>query len=68
MNETRQSLLLRAQVGETAASKELTNLYRPLILAWLIARGCRRLALDGVSGAEVAQELGLFVEAVYVAK
>ena len=28
----------------------------------------RRLALDGVSGEEVAQELGLSVAAVYVAK
>jgi RNA polymerase sigma-70 factor (ECF subfamily) len=28
----------------------------------------RRLALDGVSGAEAAQELGLSVAAVYVAK
>jgi len=31
-------------------------------------RAFRRLALDGVSGAEVAQELGLSVAAVYVAK
>jgi RNA polymerase sigma-70 factor (ECF subfamily) len=28
----------------------------------------RRLALDGASGADVAQELGLSVAAVYVAK
>ena len=28
----------------------------------------RRLALDGVSGAEVAQELGLSVAAAYMAK
>ena len=28
----------------------------------------RRLALDGASGAEVAEELGLSVSAVYVAK
>src|SRR5262249_55556413 len=31
-------------------------------------RAHRRLALDGVSGAEAAQELGLSVAAVYVAK
>jgi RNA polymerase sigma-70 factor (ECF subfamily) len=35
MNETRQSLLLRAQTGEADAWKDLTTLYRPLILAWL---------------------------------
>jgi hypothetical protein len=35
MNETRQSLLLRAQTGETNAWKDLTDLYRPLILGWL---------------------------------
>jgi RNA polymerase sigma-70 factor (ECF subfamily) len=28
----------------------------------------RRLALDGISGADAAQELGLSVSAVYVAK
>src|SRR4029077_16846543 len=32
MNETRQSLLLRAQTGETDAWKDLTDLYRPLLL------------------------------------
>ena len=31
-------------------------------------RAFRRLALDGASGAEAAQELGLSVAAVYVAK
>jgi RNA polymerase sigma-70 factor (ECF subfamily) len=31
-------------------------------------RAFRRLALDGAAGAEVAQELGLSVGAVYVAK
>jgi hypothetical protein len=30
MNETRQSLLLRAQNSETNAWKDLTDLYRPL--------------------------------------
>jgi RNA polymerase sigma-70 factor (ECF subfamily) len=39
MNETRQSLLLRAQTGETDAWKDLTDLYRPLILAWLARQG-----------------------------
>jgi RNA polymerase sigma-70 factor (ECF subfamily) len=146
MNETRQSLLLRAQTGQTEAWKDLTGLYHPLILArhsgqrgafhsWLRAIVCsrtadywraldaatqaqggsgaaalqeiaepdsalnrhwdeehdryvlhwlldlvdeefepvtlrafRRLALDGVSGAEAAGELGLSVAAVYVAK
>jgi hypothetical protein len=32
MDETRQSLLLRDQTGETDAWKVLTELYRPLIL------------------------------------
>jgi RNA polymerase sigma-70 factor, ECF subfamily len=39
MNETRQSLLLRAQTGETDAWKDLTDLYRPLILGWLTRQG-----------------------------
>src|SRR5262245_40325069 len=39
MNETRQSLLLRAQTGETDAWKDLLDLYRPLILAWLNRQG-----------------------------
>jgi RNA polymerase sigma-70 factor (ECF subfamily) len=39
MNETRHSLLLRAQTGETDAWKDLTDLYRPLILAWLNRQG-----------------------------
>src|SRR5215472_3725640 len=39
MNETRQSLLLRAQTGETDAWKDLTDLYRPLILGWLHRQG-----------------------------
>jgi RNA polymerase sigma-70 factor (ECF subfamily) len=39
MNETRQSLLLRAQTGETGAWKDLVDLYRPLILAWLHRQG-----------------------------
>jgi RNA polymerase sigma-70 factor (ECF subfamily) len=39
MKETRQSLLLRAQTGEEAAWKDLTDLYRPLILGWLTRQG-----------------------------
>src|SRR6516165_6347466 len=39
MDETRQSLLLRAQTGATAAWKDLTDLYRPLILGWLNRQG-----------------------------
>jgi len=39
MNETRQSLLLRAQAGQTAAWKDLVDLYRPLIFAWLNRQG-----------------------------
>jgi RNA polymerase sigma-70 factor (ECF subfamily) len=39
MTETRQSLLLRAQTGETNAWKDLTDLYRPLILGWLNRQG-----------------------------
>ena len=39
MNETRQSLLLRAQAGEQNAWKDLTDLYRPLIIGWLQRQG-----------------------------
>src|SRR5262249_39812369 len=39
MNETRQSLLLRAQTGEENAWKDLTGLYRPLIIGWLSRQG-----------------------------
>ena len=39
MNETRQSLLIRAQTGEENAWKDLTELYRPLILGWLNRQG-----------------------------
>jgi RNA polymerase sigma-70 factor (ECF subfamily) len=39
MNETRQSLLLRAQTGEEDAWKDLTDLYRPLIIGWLNRQG-----------------------------
>ena len=66
-NETRQSLLLRAQSGESDAWKHLLDLvegeFEPITL-----QAFRRLALDGASGAEAAQESGLSVAAVYVAK
>jgi RNA polymerase sigma-70 factor (ECF subfamily) len=39
MDQTRQSLLLRAQAGEENAWKDLTGLYRPLILGWLNRQG-----------------------------
>ena len=72
MSETRQSLLLRAQTGEEAAWKEMTDRNRPLIIGWLIEpatlRAFRRLAFDGASGAEVAEELGLSAAAVCVGK
>jgi RNA polymerase sigma-70 factor (ECF subfamily) len=56
MNETRQSLLLRAQTGEENAWKAAT------------LRAFRRLALEGASGADMSLELGMSVAAVYVAK
>jgi RNA polymerase sigma-70 factor, ECF subfamily len=39
MNDTRHSLLLRAQTGEQDAWKDLTDLYRPLIIGWLNRQG-----------------------------
>jgi RNA polymerase sigma-70 factor (ECF subfamily) len=49
MNETRQSLLLRAQSGEEGAWKDLTALYRPLILAWLNRQGVPARDLEDLS-------------------
>ena len=49
MNETRQSLLLRAQTGETSAWKDLTDLYRPLILGWLNRQGVAARDLEDLS-------------------
>jgi RNA polymerase sigma factor (sigma-70 family) len=49
MNETRQSLLLRAQTGETNAWKDLTDLYRPLILGWLVRQGVPPRDLEDLS-------------------
>src|SRR5687767_1413598 len=49
MNETRQSLLLRAQTGETHAWNDLTALYRPLILGWLHRQGVPAGDLEDLS-------------------
>ena len=49
MNETRQSLLLRAQSGEESAWQDLTALYRPLILAWLNRQGVPARDLEDLS-------------------
>jgi RNA polymerase sigma-70 factor, ECF subfamily len=49
MNETRQSLLLRARTGETDAWKDLTDLYRPLILGWLHRQGVPARDLEDLS-------------------
>jgi RNA polymerase sigma-70 factor (ECF subfamily) len=49
MNETRQSLLLRAQTGEENAWKDLTDLYRPLIIGWLNRQGVPARDLDDLS-------------------
>jgi RNA polymerase sigma-70 factor (ECF subfamily) len=49
MNETRQSLLLRAQTGEANAWKDLTDLYRPLIIGWLNRQGVPARDLDDLS-------------------
>ena len=49
MNETRQSLLLRAQNGETNAWKDLTDLYRPLIVGWLNRQGVPAGDLEDLS-------------------
>ena len=47
--ETRQSLLIRAQTGETSAWKDLTDLYRPLILGWLNRQGVPARDLEDLS-------------------
>src|SRR5271168_670865 len=49
MDETRQSLLIRAQTGETSAWKDLTDLYRPLILGWLNRQGVPAGDLEDLS-------------------
>jgi hypothetical protein len=49
MNENQESLLLRAQKRETIAWKDLTDLYRPLILAWLDRQGVHARDLEDLS-------------------
>jgi RNA polymerase sigma-70 factor (ECF subfamily) len=49
MNETRQSLLLRAQTGEEHAWQDLLDLYRPLILGWLNRQGVPAGDLEDLS-------------------
>jgi RNA polymerase sigma-70 factor (ECF subfamily) len=49
MHETRHSLLFRAQRGETEAWKDLTDLYRPLILVWLKRQGVRASDVEDLS-------------------
>src|SRR4051812_50172786 len=49
MNETRQSLLFRIQAGETDAWKDLTNLYRPLMIGWLNRQGVPAGDLEDLS-------------------
>ena len=49
MHETRQSLLLRAQTGEADAWKDLTDLYRPLIIGWLNRQGVPAVDLEDLS-------------------
>jgi hypothetical protein len=49
MDETWQSLLLRARTGEENAWKDLTDLYRPLILGWLNRQGVPARDLDDLS-------------------
>lgn len=49
MYDTRQSLLRRAQSGEASAWKDLTELYRPLILGWLSRQGVQARDLEDLS-------------------
>src|SRR5262249_60213679 len=49
MNDTRHSLLVRAQNGEENAWKELTELYRPLIIGWLNRQGVPAGDLEDLS-------------------
>jgi RNA polymerase sigma-70 factor, ECF subfamily len=49
MNETRQSLLFRARTGEEEAWKDLTELYRPLIIGWLNRQGVPSVDLEDLS-------------------
>jgi RNA polymerase sigma-70 factor (ECF subfamily) len=49
MSDTRQSLLFRAQAGEEDAWKDLTDLYRPLIIGWLNRQGVPAGDLEDLS-------------------
>jgi RNA polymerase sigma-70 factor (ECF subfamily) len=49
MDETRQSLLLRARTGEANAWRGLTDLYRPLIIGWLNRQGVPARDLEDLS-------------------
>ena len=49
MKETRQSLLLRAQTGAEDAWKDLSDLYRPLIIGWLNRQGVPAVDLEDLS-------------------
>jgi RNA polymerase sigma-70 factor (ECF subfamily) len=49
MKETRQSLLFRAQNGEENAWRDLTHLYRPLIIGWLNRQGVPAGDLDDLT-------------------
>ena len=49
MHETRHSLLFRAQTGQEEAWKDLTDLYRPLILSWLNRQGVPARDLEDLS-------------------
>jgi RNA polymerase sigma-70 factor (ECF subfamily) len=49
MNETRHSLLIRAQTGEENAWKDLIDLYRPLVMGWLNRQGVPAVDLDDLS-------------------
>jgi RNA polymerase sigma-70 factor, ECF subfamily len=49
MNETRHSLLLRAQTGEENAWQDLTELYRPLIIGWLNRQGVPAADVEDLS-------------------
>src|SRR5262245_32725067 len=49
MNETHQSLLIRAQSGQAEAWKDLLGLYRPLILGWLNRQGVPAGDLEDLS-------------------
>ena len=49
MDDTKKSLLLRAQTGEENAWKALTALYRPLMAAWLNRQGVPPHDLEDLS-------------------